>query len=192
MNPDVALFHLLNDFVGVVPALDWLARALVNDHAVPTTMALIASGVWFAGSNEAERTRNRRAVLLIAFGILFTNALIKDLSYFYFRPRPFATEEVKLLFYRPSVSSFPSIPIATVFCFSTGIGYASKRLGAWLAILGSLYALSRVYAGVHYPSDVIAGAALGAGMTHIVARLNFIFTPLSDFFIRVARRLNFV
>ena len=191
MSLDVWLFHLLNNFVGTLPAMDWLARALVNDHAVPTTMAVIAAGVWFAGSNDQERACNQRAVLLIAFGILFTNALIKDLSYVYFRPRPFATETVKLLFYRPSVSSFPSIPIATVFCFAAGIGYANKRLGAWLAILGSLYALSRVYAGVHYPSDVIAGAALGAGMTHIVARLHFIFTPLSDFFIRVARRINF-
>ncbi len=190
MNPDVALFHLLNDFVGVVPALDWLARALVNDHAVPTAMALAATALWFAGASDETRTRNQRAVILITLGILFTNALIKDLSYVYFRPRPFATETVKLLFYRPSVSSFPSIPIATAFCFATGAWYADKRVGKWLAILGVLFAFSRVYAGVHYPSDVIVGAALGAGMTWIIARLDFVFHPIADFGIRLARRLS--
>lgn len=119
MNPDIALFHLLNDFVGTLPPVDWIARALVNDYAVPTAMALVAAGLWFAGASEHERLRNQRAVLLIALGLLFANALIKDLSLVYFRPRPFATEEVKLLFYRPSVSSFPSVPATVAFCGST-------------------------------------------------------------------------
>ncbi|MBI5304840.1 MAG: phosphatase PAP2 family protein [Chloroflexi bacterium] len=190
MSLDVWLFHLINDFVGAIPLMDWLARALVNDHAVPTTMALIAIGVWFSGATEEERARNRRAVIFIALGILFTNALIKDLSYVYFRPRPFATEPVKLLFYRPSVSSFPSIPIATAFCFAAGAWYTNRRLGIALGILGMLFAWSRVYAGVHYPSDVIAGAALGAGITTIVTRLRFIFDPIADFGIRFAQRLG--
>jgi len=111
MNPDVWLFHAINDFVGTVPLIDWLTRALVNDYAAPTTMALVAAALWFAGATPEERTRNQRAVVFIALALLFCNALIKDLSYVYFRPRPFATESVKLLFYRPSVSSFPSIPI---------------------------------------------------------------------------------
>jgi len=191
MSIDVWLFHLLNDLVGTVPAMDWLARALVNDHAVTTTMALVAVGVWFSGTTEEERTRNRRAVIFIALGILFTNAFIKDLSYVYFRPRPFATEQVKLLFYRPSVSSFPSIPIASAFCFVTGAWYANKQLGWALGILGTLFALSRVYAGVHYPSDVIAGALLGIGFTTLVTRLHFFFAPLADCGIRIARRLYF-
>jgi len=191
MTLDVWLFHLLNDFVGTIPLIDWLARALVNDHAVTTTCALVAIGLWFSGATEEERTRNRRAVIFIALGILFTNAFIKDLAHIYFRPRPFATEPVKLLFYRPSVSSFPSIPIATAFCFAAGAWYANQRLGRALGILGTLFALSRVYAGVHYPSDVIAGAFLGVGFTTLVTRLRFFFAPLADFGIRVARRVYF-
>ena len=191
MNPDVWLFHAINNFVGTVPLIDWLARAIVNDYAVPTAMSLVAVAFWFAGATPAERTRNQRAVIFIALAVLFCNALIKDLSYVYFRPRPFAIETVKLLFYRPSVSSFPSIPVQVAFCFAAGAWYANKHVGKFLIALGALYALSRVYAGVHYPSDVIAGALIGAGMVYIVVRLDFVFVPLADFAIGVARRLQF-
>ena len=191
MNPDVWLFHLLNDFVGTFPPLDWLTLAIVNDYTVPTAISLVAVWLWFAGETEEERTRNRRAVIFIALGILISQALIKDLSRFYFRPRPFATETVKLLFYRPSVSSFPSIPIAVAFTFAAGAWYANKRIAKLLIGLGVLYALARVYAGVHYPSDVIVGAMLGAGMVYIVVRLRFVFEPLADLAIRIARRLAF-
>ena len=191
MNPDAWLFHAINNFVGTVPLIDWLARAIVNDYAVPTAMSLVAVALWFAGATPAERTRNQRAVIFIALAVLFCNALIKDLSYVYFRPRPFATETVKLLFYRPSVSSFPSIPVQVAFCFAAGAWYANKRVSKFLFLLGMLYALSRVYAGVHYPSDVIGGALIGAGMVYIVGRLGFVFVPLADFAIGIARRCQF-
>jgi undecaprenyl-diphosphatase len=192
MNPDIWLFHWLNDFVGTVPLIDWLARAIVNDYAVPTATSLAAVWLWFAGATHEERTRNQRAVVFIALGILFSQALIKDLSYYYFRPRPFAAETVNLLFYRPSVSSFPSIPIAVAFTFAAGAWHGDKRIAKILLALGILYALARVYAGVHYPSDVIGGAVLGAGMVYIVTRLSFIFVPVADAVIRIARRLSFV
>jgi len=190
MNPDVWLFHLLNDFVGTIPALDWLTRFIVNDYTIPMAISLIAVWLWFAGATPDEQTRNQRAVIFIALGILFSQALIKDLSYYYFRPRPFATEIVKLLFYRPSVSSFPSIPIAVAFTFAAGAWHANKRIAKLLIVLGTLYALARVYAGAHYPSDVIGGALVGAGMVYIVTRLNFVFMPLADLGIRLARRLS--
>ncbi len=191
MNPDVWLFHAINQFVGTVPVIDWLARAIVNDYAVPTVMSLVAVALWFAGATSEERTRNQRAVIFIALAVLFCNALIKDMSYVYFRPRPFATETVKLLFYRPSVSSFPSIPVQVAFSFAAGAWYANKRVSKFLFVLGTLYALSRVYAGVHYPSDVIGGALIGAGMVYIVVRLDFIFVPLADLAIGIARRMQF-
>ena len=191
MNPDVILFHLINDFVGTLPLLDSVTRAIVNDFAVPTAMSLVMVWLWFAGATPGERLRNQRVVLFIALGLLFANALIKDLSYVYFRPRPFATETVKLLFYRPSVSSFPSVPIAVAFCFATGAWIANRRIGQPMFLLASLYALARVYAGVHYPLDVIGGAAIGAGAVYAVKRLAFVFEPLADSVIRLARRLYF-
>ncbi len=188
MSLDIWLFHVINDFVGTVPALDWTARALVNDYVVPTTLSLTAVALWFAGATAEERHRNQRAVLVIALALLLANALIKDLAIIYFRPRPFATEEVKLLFYRPSVSSFPSVPTAMAFCFAAGAFIANRKVGKFLLILGSLYGLARVYAGVHYPLDVISGAATGIGAVYIIQRLAFIVDPLANRLIDLAQR----
>ncbi len=190
MNPDLALFHALNDLVGTFPPLDGIARVLVNDFTLPTVVALVAVWLWYAGDQPEERRQNQRAVVVIALAVLIANALIKDLSFIYFRPRPFATETVKLLFYRPSVSSFPSVPIALVFCFAAGTWYANRRIGIALVILGSLYGLARVYAGVHYPSDIVGGALIGWGAVFGLKRLDQFILPLADGAIHLARRLS--
>ncbi len=191
MNPDVALFHWLNNFVGTVPLVDWLTRALVNDFAIPTAMSLAAVWLWFAGETPEERQRNQRAVIVIALAVALSNTFVKGLSYVYFRPRPFAAETVKLLFYRPSVSSFPAVPIDVAFCFAQGAWYAHRRMGLGLYVLGALYALARVYAGVHYPLDVIGGALIGAAAAYFIHRLGFLLDPLADRLIRLAQRLYF-
>ncbi len=192
MNPDIALFHFVNDFVGTWYPIDWIARGLVNDFTVPTVLALVAVWLWFGGESPEERQENQRAVVFIALAVLIANALIKDLSYVYFRPRPFATETVKLLFYRPSVSSFPSVPIAVAFCFAATAWHTNRRLGIALGILGTLYGLARVYAGVHYPSDILGGALIGWGVAFGLWRLEPFVTPLADSVIQLARRLALV
>jgi undecaprenyl-diphosphatase len=191
VNPDSILFHALNSFVGTVPMVDILAKAVVNDYAVPTIMALALAGIWFLDSESDEQKSNQRAVVitLIAFGL--TLSIVKDIWNIYYRPRPFVTEDVKLLFYRPSVSSFPSLPIAVAFCFAAGVRLANTRLGACLLILAALFAAARVYAGVHYPLDVIAGAAIGDGCVHIVARLAFVSNPIADRVITLAKRFHY-
>jgi membrane-associated phospholipid phosphatase len=122
MNPDVIVFHWLNDLTGVSPLLDTLARYIVNDYAIPALFAFIVGALWFAGSDDAARDRFKRGVLFTLIGLLIANLIVKLFWMAYFRPRPFAVEEgVKLLFYRPSVSSFPSEPVATLAALACGV-----------------------------------------------------------------------
>lgn len=58
--------------------------------------------------------------------------------------------------------SFPSSHTYIAFAIATSVFlYGHKRLGTLLFILAVLIAMSRIGAGLHYPSDVIAGALLG-------------------------------
>ncbi len=190
MNPDVALFHLLNDIAGQSPVLDWIVRALVNDYAVPTLMALMLGGLWAAGPTEEERRRYQRGILFAIIGLLIVNSFIRELQVFYFRPRPFATEAVKLLFYRPSVSSFPSVPVASMFCYVTGIWPANRRAAGLMLAFAVAFALARVVAGVHYPSDIVGGALLGIIGTWLPMRYVKLFDRPVGALIRLGQRLN--
>jgi undecaprenyl-diphosphatase len=61
----------------------------------------------------------------------------------------------------PATFSFPSGHATVSFACATVLAFAIPRLAVPLYALAALIAFSRVYVGVHYPIDVIAGAALG-------------------------------
>lgn len=86
------------------------------------------------------------------------------------RPRPCRTlDGVRLVIACPRSFSFPSSHAATSFAFITPFLLLTRRFLArrWLVflfLLASAIAFSRPYLGVHYPSDILAGAVLGAGI----------------------------
>ncbi|WP_148668201.1 bifunctional phosphatase PAP2/diacylglycerol kinase family protein, partial [Streptomyces sp. WAC05950] len=89
------------------------------------------------------------------------------------RPRPLleGVPAVRQLAVQPQTTSFPSGHSASAFAFAAGVALASPGWGAVLAPVAASVAFSRVYTGVHYPSDVAAGAALGVGAAFVVRRL---------------------
>jgi undecaprenyl-diphosphatase len=111
-----------------------------------------------------RRGRYLAAALLLA--LLLTDAIcglvIKPLFH---RVRPcFAVEGVTALLPQIRSASFPSNHAANTFGAATVLFAARRRWWA-LGFLGALaVAVSRVYVGVHYPSDVLAGAAIGSGL----------------------------
>jgi len=61
----------------------------------------------------------------------------------------------------PHDASFPSGHAATSFAAATVLAFAFPRLAPALFVLAAAVAFSRVYVGVHYPLDIVGGAALG-------------------------------
>ncbi|HEX9381609.1 MAG TPA: phosphatase PAP2 family protein [Gaiellaceae bacterium] len=74
---------------------------------------------------------------------------------------PLRYAEPKPLVHVPHDASFPSGHAATSFAAATILTFAFPRLGAPLFVLAAAVAFSRVYDGVHYPLDILGGAALG-------------------------------
>jgi undecaprenyl-diphosphatase len=71
----------------------------------------------------------------------------------------------------PVTHSFPSGHATVAFASATVLALAVPRLRVPLYVLAALIAFSRVYVGVHYPFDVLAGAVLGVGLAIALRKL---------------------
>jgi diacylglycerol kinase family enzyme/membrane-associated phospholipid phosphatase len=103
-----------------------------------------------------------RGVVAIAGASFSANAIGKTL---FPRRRPAAdlVPMARRLTKRPTSSSFPSGHAASAAAFTTAIAMDSPRAAAVIAPIAAAVAYSRVHTGVHWPSDVAAGAAIGVG-----------------------------
>ena len=156
--------------------LVWFRRAArwhapVLDRTLPRlTRSANKSVLWLAIAavlNLLGGRQGRRAALRGLFAIGITSfATNIPAKLFWRRTRPAIDEvpHVRRLARLPTSTSFPSGHAASAFAFATGVALEKPAAGVPLLGLASVIAYSRVYVGVHYPSDVIAGAAIGAGM----------------------------
>jgi undecaprenyl-diphosphatase len=125
------------------------------------------SAVWLVVAVALAVLRHRPAVVVWTLVAAVTSALTTDvLKAATGRSRP----DVDMLVPRPQSESFPSGHASSSFACATVRGAFEPRLRVPLYVLATLIALSRTYVGVHYPLDVLAGAAWGLLLGWLVVR----------------------
>ena len=97
----------------------------------------------------------------LAAGILSRFIITEIIRFFWERPRPFVENQVNLLLSHGASSSFPSGHAAFYFALASIVYFYNKKLGIVFLISSFLISISRVFVGVHWPSDVLTGAIIG-------------------------------
>jgi undecaprenyl-diphosphatase len=129
------------------------------------TIAGTAGALWgFLAAGAFLATGMRLSHLLIPWvAVALSWTLAEGAKYLFNRARPFIDDtEVAPLMKTPSSSSFPSGHSATAAAGALTLSAVYPSYAPALLLSGFLVALSRIYLGVHYPFDVLAGALIGA------------------------------
>jgi membrane-associated phospholipid phosphatase len=148
------VFHALNEFRGVPDRPTWVVMQFGNMVIVPV-VAIVAVVL--------RRFRLAIAVALIGVGKWYSSRLIKD---WFLRERPAQVIEDVILRDAPATGqAFVSghaviaVGVATVLH-----QYLSRRWRIVSWTVAGLVCIARVHVGAHLPLDVVAGAAVGAGL----------------------------
>ncbi|EEF61062.1 glycosyltransferase family 39 protein [Pedosphaera parvula] len=170
---DAQLFHFVNStlsnslFEVVMPFLSG------NPLFLPALLLVCAILVIAGGA------RGRICVAFLLLGILLGDSLLSNsIKHAIARPRPFNTLAAVHIPHGMGVSNSFSMPSshATNWFTAAMITFIFyRRSWRFMLPLACLVAFSRVYCGMHYPSDVLVGAILGAGSAAaLVWTLNFL------------------
>ncbi len=143
------------------PALNSIMRGAtrIGDGYV---WGIIAGLLWLIAPS------GHKVVLQLAAAFAIELSVYKVVKARFSRPRPFAMiPDLTNLVVPPDEFSFPSGHTAAAFVMVAVLGIHSAGVGLLLLPVAMLIGVSRVYLGVHYPTDVLAGAALGvaSGLT---------------------------
>ena len=182
---DWHLFHLINGLAGHADLADDFFAACAT--VIEYVLLLLVATIWITPAETGKSTFNRRAIVVYALiAALLALGINQLISAAWFRPRPFAHHDVTLMLNHSNDASFPSDHASGGFALAVVIWQTRdrwlRRLGWLMIALAALLCFARVYSGVHYPGDVIAGAIIGSGAALIVIRarplLGIVISPL--------------
>ncbi len=193
--PDHEISEWITDLAGECSFVDDVMSLLATDFFVPVSISLVMLFLWFGASDPVQRVKNQYAVMCgaaslgIACGVVaIFNANVE------MWPRPFEEDEgirevANAIFYTPHDPSFPANLAAIAFGAAMGVWIYNRKASIPIFVLGALWSISRVYAGVHYPLDILGGAASGIVSAFFSYGLLKVFWPLPKIGLWLGRKV---
>ncbi|MDP2909672.1 MAG: phosphatase PAP2 family protein [bacterium] len=167
---DKYLFDFINQFVFRWHWLDALGIFFAGyfQYAVAVSLLLFLA---------VNFKKYWKAVSLAAFSAIFARVFIELIYFICPKTRPFGVIEVNQLVSHSVENAFPSGHATFFFALATIIFLYNKKAGMLYFLFAFLISLARVFAGIHWPLDILAGAIIGILIALI---LNKIYNQVFD------------
>jgi undecaprenyl-diphosphatase len=167
---DWAIIHDLNELMRTQDVLEDSVVVFASAAAAVYAAATIA--LWFLtrpAGVQRLRLACTAALGSAALGLL-ANQLIGQV---WFRERPYVEHPRSLVLFTPAShdASFPSDHATAAFAIAVAVFCFHRRIGAVFLVAAAAIAVSRVLLGMHYPTDVLAGALTGTTAALVVCTL---------------------
>src|SRR4051812_17902551 len=158
---DLSIVKDLNRLFAQADSVEDPLVAYANASEVIFLAALVLAFV-FVGGRRGVATR--RAVVAAGFSAALGLAVAAILARVVDRPRPFVghPHAVHLFAAHAADPGFPSDHATAAFAIAVALLLRSRRWGAIALAAATVLAVTRVAMGIHYPTDVLAGALIGA------------------------------
>lgn len=153
---------------------NFINTPLLDDVMVFVTRLADSGAIWIIMGALLlcfKKTRRCGFVMLLTLlcAFLISEYLVKPI---FMRPRPFEVlESIRLIIPKPSGASFPSSHTTISFASAMVLFKFNRSYGIYALILAFFIAISRVYLGVHFFTDILIGALLGTAIGFISYKL---------------------
>ena len=153
---NAALFQSIHGLAGQNAILDGLGIFFAEYFPYVLTLGFLILAL-----RESGWRRKAYVVIEGALALVLAPGFITlTVHYFYFHPRPFAFYGFMPLI-SESGASFPSGHAAWFFALALVVFWTDRAWGVWYFIFAFVNGLARIYVGVHWPFDILGGAAAG-------------------------------
>ena len=166
MNLDSYIFHYINQFAGKNICLDSTAIFFAKYFEYLLILILLL----FLLKNFKKYWP--MIVQALGAAILARLVIVNIIRWIWYRPRPFIENHINLLIDKLNQASFPSGHAAFYFAISTIVYFYNKKTGILFFIASFLISISRVFSGIHWPSDIFAGAIVGIFSGWIILKIS--------------------
>jgi undecaprenyl-diphosphatase len=174
---DTTIIRYLNQFANRSQLFDWLVVRWSESELLKGAVMMFL--VWWAAFGRGERDEGRKSCQILISMLLAASASVavaRILAWIVpFRERPLRVSALQFhLPYRmdggtlPGWSSFPSDHAVLFIALAVCILFVSRPLG-WISLfyVGTFICLPRIYLGIHWPTDILAGAVFGTGFAYL-------------------------
>jgi len=164
---DLILFNWIHGLAGKSRLLDFFGIFLADylGYAI-----MVIAFVLLLADSDLRKKFKYYALLILS--VIFSRGIITEaIRFIYARPRPFISLDFSPLVNESGYNSFPSGHATFFFAVAGAVWLFNKKWGWRFFAAAVLIGIGRIFTGVHWPSDILAGAIIGFASVWLAQRI---------------------